>query len=201
MKIILTAFLVIFFLACQEKKLGVPAKVEVTQGISSIYSIDKSASNAQFQFSFDAEPISFNTPISSGRFSILDGLLTTGDFELDMLDWKNATPKTKTPFLLDSLKSSSAFDVENFQNIRATINKVELKTDNLGNTHLLSCEIKVKNIVIPISIPAQIILNNNQINFQTNDILFPIEEFAILNKYNKKTGKFRLQIKASKVEQ
>lgn len=200
MKNILTAFLLILFLACQEKKLGVPAKIEVTQGISSIYSITKNSSNAHFQFSFDAEPLSFSTPISSGRFSVLDGLLTTGDFELDMLDWKNATPKTKTPFLLDTLKSSNAFDVQNFQNIRATINKVELKSDNLGNTHLLTCEMKVKNITIPILIPAQLIFNPNEIIFQTNDITFPIEEFGILNKFSKKTGKFRLQMTATKVE-
>jgi polyisoprenoid-binding protein YceI len=188
------------WMACANKKTDTASKIEVTQGISAIYGIDKATSSVDFQFSLDATPIRFSTPLAAGRFSILDGLLATGDFELDMLDWKNTSAQTKLPFLLDTLKSNAAFDVANFQHIRFNINKVETKVDSLGNTHLLTCEIKVKNIITSIQLPTQIRLHDNQCIIQSNNIVFPIEEFGILNQYNKKSAKFRLQINAIKLE-
>jgi polyisoprenoid-binding protein YceI len=186
----------ICFLACQEQKLGVPAKVETTVGITAIYQLDKSQSISDWTINVADKKLLFQIPISGGKMSILEGVLATGDAELDVFGIK--TKGTDALALTATLQDSSYFDTKISTIGRFIINKIE-RNDNVPNmTHLITGELTLRNITKNIQFPAQIQLDEQEIALQSAPLAIPLLEWGILPKEKKITCTMSLSLKAKK---
>jgi hypothetical protein len=182
--------------ACQEKKLGVPAKIETTPGISAIYQIEPS--NSTTDWTIDKQKI--NIPITDGRFSVLDGVLTTGNIELDVENLSIKEPKTEnTAEAVAVLKDTTYFDTKISSVGRLLITKIE-RTNAVPNaTHLVSCDFTLKNTSKMVQIPVQIQISEQEFTMNSNAPVefFPLE-WGILGKDKKAVWRFSLTLKAQK---
>jgi polyisoprenoid-binding protein YceI len=190
----------IFFIclvACQEQKVGVPAKVETTVGITAIYQLDKTQSITDWTINVAEKKQQFQIPIAGGKLSVLEGVLATGDVELDILGIK--TKGADAVALTATLQDTSYFDTKISSVGRFIITKIERKDIAPNLTHLISGELTLRNTTRNIQFPAQIQINEQEIVLQTVAISIPLLEWGILPKEKKVSGLMSFSLKAKKV--
>jgi polyisoprenoid-binding protein YceI len=182
--------------ACQEQqKLGVPAKVITTPGITAIYQIDKENSTTNWVLNKQ----NFNIPIVGGRISALDGNIMTGDAELDVLGLTVALPNKESALTAETmLKDTVYFDTQLSSVGRFIITKIERITTNPSATHLVTGDLTLKNKSKSIELPVQLQMNEQEIILKSLPVAIAPLEWAILPKEKKVTCSFSLCIKAKK---
>ena len=187
----------IFLLACQEQKLGVPAKVETVVGITAIYQLDKIQSVSNWEINIGNKKQLFQIPIAGGRISVLDGVLTTGDVELDIVGIKTKGVKNDLS-LVGTLQDTSYFNTQISSVGRFIITKIERKEVSPNVSYLISGELTLRNITKNIQFPAQIQLNEQEIVLLSTPVAIPLLEWGILPKEKNATCVVSFALKAKK---
>ncbi len=183
-------------MACQEQKIGVPAKVETTVGITAIYQLDKTQSISDWTIIVAEKKLQFQIPIAGGKMSVLEGVLATGDAELDVLGIK--TKGTDAVALTAMLQDTSYFDTQTSTAGRFIIGKIE-RSDAFPNmTHLISGELTLRKTTKTIQFPAQLQLNEQEIVLQSAPFEIPLLEWGILPKEKKTACLVSFSLKAKK---
>ncbi len=196
-KLVFVISLFIFF-SCQEKKQSIPTKVEVTQGISAIYTLEKNQGECIWVIEKLGKKQAFSIPVSSGRISVLDGVIATGDVELDIVGLKAKDLKSEAALLFETtLRDTSFFGATNFPVGRIIISKIEKIAENPNATHQLSLDITLKNVTKTLQIPAQIQLNDTEIILNSTIFSLPLLEWNIKPK-DKIVCTMQFSLKANK---
>lgn len=94
--------------------------------------------------------------IKSGEINIEDGLITSGNFVIDM---PTITSDENIDSLVKHLKSADFFDVENYPEARLEIKSATL--DNQSGKYLVSGDLTIKEITAPVSFLAQVSSGDN----------------------------------------
>jgi polyisoprenoid-binding protein YceI len=102
--------------------------------------------------------------LKNGEFNLKKGKIVKGNFTIDMQsivaldlqgEWKEK--------LEGHLKSPDFFDVEKHNTATFSITGSEAKTDDKGNTHIISGNLTIKGITKPLSFPAKITVKDNKL--------------------------------------
>jgi polyisoprenoid-binding protein YceI len=185
--------------ACQEKKIGTPSKIETTLGISAIYLADKTSSTSIWSIEKNDSQQQFSIPIATGRISVLEGVVTTGDIELDILGLKSINLKNDLANIFEkTLRDTSFFDATNFPMGRMIIKKIEKTEQNPNVTHHFSVDCTLKNITKTIDIPVLIQINNDEITLESQPFSISLLEWDIISKDKITQCKINLSLKAKK---
>jgi polyisoprenoid-binding protein YceI len=176
-KIFFLLIALIFIFSCKNEKkpkeeisITSAAPVEKTQGIASAYLVKNTESKI---FWTGAKAIGKHTgslQISEGRLNVVDGSITTGDFDIHLksLLVSDLKGKEKTE-LEEHLLASDFFEIEKFSIARFVISKVE-KIENQANaTHRISGDLTMKEVTKPVTFLAQISIENDKIKAVSQD--------------------------------
>jgi hypothetical protein len=186
--------------ACKQDKKGDAAKVELTQGISSIYVGSEMDSKSQWFCFLKDKKMMFSMPISRARFSILDGVLVAADIEFDVRNLALQPKASDSTFIKmeNGLKDSLFFDVQNHQIGRLVLLKMEQKSGISNATHLIEAELSLLSVTKKIQFPAYININNEQLTFSAPTIDMNLSDWYFKIKEKKTNAGFDLTIVAKK---
>ncbi len=170
-KIFFLFAILIFLFSCknetkpkEEINITSAAPVEKTQGIASTYTVKSAESKIFWTGSKITTKHTGTLQISEGRLNVVDGNITTGDFDISLksLLVGDLKGQEKTD-LEEHLLASDFFDVEKFSIARFVVTKVE-KIENQANaTHRISGDLTIKDATKPVSFLAQISIENDKI--------------------------------------
>lgn len=154
----------------EEISITAAAPVEKTQGIASTYSVNSTGSRIFWTGSKVIGKHTGSLQISEGRLNLVDGNITSGDFDLNLKSILVTDLKGKEKTELEEhLLASDFFEVEKFSIARFVISKVE-KIENQANaSHRILGDLTIKEITKPVTFLAQISIENDKIKAISQD--------------------------------
>lgn len=167
----------LFFLACkntpkpkEEIDVTTAAPVETTQGIATIFKVNTQKSGINWIGSSLRGRHNGTINLSSGRLNVVEGNITTGDFDIDMNSLVALDLKGEEKAELEGhLKESDFFETTKFSTGRFVITKVEKVNNNPNFTHQISGDLTLKDITNSVSFLANIKITDNEIEATSND--------------------------------
>jgi polyisoprenoid-binding protein YceI len=114
--------------------------------------------------------------VQDGEFVVEDGKLTSGNFVIDMNSIHSvdlAEDKEKYGKLVGHLKSNDFFAVDSFPTAKFSITEVKTapESDTTNATHHVSGNLTLRGITKNITIPAQVEMNDQMVNFSTPEFV------------------------------
>lgn len=167
--IIIVSALAAIAAACNNGSQNEEAKTseekEVAAATGASYSIDTSSSKVIWAGS---KPVGTHTghfKISNGQFSVENGNLTAGQFNIDVnslvdLDLKAGEGKEK---LEGHLKSPDFFDVAKYPTAKFVITSVNPLTNDSTGTHQISGNLTLKDSTKNVTFPAKVTVADNNV--------------------------------------
>ena len=168
----------ISFFACknttkpkEEIDITTAAPVEITEGIASIFKVNTQKSIVNWKGSSLHGKHNGSIQLSSGRLNIVEGNITTGDFDINMNSLNVLDLKGEEKTELEAhLKENDFFETTKFPTGRFVITKVEKIDGNTAATHRISGDLTLKDITNPISFLANIKISDNKIEATSNEL-------------------------------
>jgi polyisoprenoid-binding protein YceI len=169
----------ILFFACkntpkpkEEIDITAAAAVETTPGIATIFKVNKQKSTINWAGSSLHGKHNGLISLSSGRVNVVDGNITTGDFDIDMNSLSVLDLKGEEKTELEAhLKENDFFETTKFSAGRFVITKIEKVNGNTNATHQISGDLTLKDITNPISFLANIKITENEIEASSNEFM------------------------------
>jgi polyisoprenoid-binding protein YceI len=187
-KVILAAivFSTVFTSCKEEKKEAVKAndavKVENTKSVKN--NVDVSSSVIYWKGTKPTGSFHEGTvALKEGSLTVENGLLTSGEFVIDMNTIKNTDLKDegKRGYLVKHLSSADFFEVEKYPTAKFVITSSEKVEDKLQVTGNLT----VKDVTKSITIPATVVENEGVVNFKSDTFKINRADFNV--KYKSKS--------------
>lgn len=180
MKIVsFTALFSLLLLSCKNDKAGNAAKIEITPGISNLYEIDPRASLCEWKLDSQRIKTVFTVPLSSGRFSVLDGIPTAADFVLDFhalsVNNNNLEQASKRSQIL---KDSFFLNCAMYPVGRCIMTKLEQAPDS---GYKIGFDLKIKDLVRPVQLVADLQITENEVRLTGKPIALKLMEWGINN--------------------
>jgi polyisoprenoid-binding protein YceI len=158
----------------EEIDITAAAPVEKTAGIATVYEVKSKSSKILWTAANLASKHSGVFEISSGRFTVIDGNITTGDFDIDLRNLSVTDLKGDEKTELEThLRGADFFEVEKFSIARFVIQKVEKIEPQNGATYSITGDLTLKDITKPVVFLANIDIQTDKItasstNFSIN---------------------------------
>lgn len=172
---ILSFISIIFCVSCKDKATttayATNPKIETTPGIATNYEIQAQESYTLWTIPIEQKTYKIRIPVTYGRIAVLDSVITTGDFDLDIKNLIFENSSADEQQLLNAKLQDSTFFNTNITPLgRLIISKIEKKPLKSNNTHQISFDVTLNNHTRTLNIPANISFQNNCINLNTTPI-------------------------------
>lgn len=155
---------IIFCVSCKDKAATTASatnqKIETTPGIATTYELYAQDNYLSWSMYLEEKMYKFRTPVTLGRISVLDGVITTGDFDIDLKNpvFQQVNAEVQLS-LSQKLQDTTYFNTAVTPLSRLVISKIEKNEVKSNYTHKIIFDLTLNNRTRAVIFPVNI---NNQ---------------------------------------
>lgn len=170
----------LFLLTCKNDKVGTVGKIEITPGISNLYDIDTKASRCTWKLDSQGVHTIVDVPLSSGRFSVLEGVPAAADFVMDFhaLSIGNMNPDLAMK-KAQMLKDSAFLSCSMYPVGRGIMTRSEKAGLEHSAEHRIGFDLKIKEMVRPVQMEADLQISENEVRLSGKPTVVNLVEWGI----------------------